>query len=200
MQHFSKTLGIISSSTAAILTVTFGVFIVLNNPMVYFIVAFFLAITVIIVSICLKEFIVSEKKFLINIAIAFVVIYALLVTLVYYTQIAIVLKGTLESELLQIVSDFPGTVFFYLDMLGYCFLCLGTFFMAFAIKENKLLRGFLFAHSALFIPTFLLPFLPINFASSDSSTGPLILVLWVAIFAPVCFLIAWYFKGQETQR
>ena len=198
----SKYLGVSSALLAALFTTLFGVFIVLNNPMLYFITCLFLAIAVVVMVISLKSFISLGKKVLAECAITFVVMYAVLVSMVYYTQVAVVLKGTLSTEMLLIVSDVPGTVFFYIDMFGYCFLCLATLFIAFAVEGNKMLKGFLFVHSAIFIPTFLLPFMPITFSTVQPAggevSGPLILVLWCIIFVPVCLLLAVYFGKQQT--
>jgi hypothetical membrane protein len=126
MSNWSKQLGIYSAILAGLLTILFGVFVALNNQMVYFTTVLFLAMAVVMMAISLKYFIVPEKKVFAECAVAFGVMYALLVSMVYYTQIAVVLKGTLSNDLLWIVSDFPGTVFFFLDMFGYCFLCLST--------------------------------------------------------------------------
>jgi hypothetical protein len=200
VSNYSKHLGMYSGLLAGLLTILFGIFVVLNNQMVYFTTVLFLPMVVVMMTISLKSFIIPEKKVLVECAVAFGVMYALLVSMVYYTQIAVVLKGTLNTNLLPIVSDFPGTVFFFLDMFGYCLLCLSTLFMAFAIGSgNRSLRAFLFIHSALFIPTFLLPFLPITFSASSDISGSLILVLWCIIFAPVCLLLARFFAKQKTK-
>ena len=203
--NYSAHLGMYAGLLAGLLTILFGVFVVLNNQMVYFTTVLFLATMVVIMLISLKTFINPQKKVLAECAVAFGVMYALLVSLVYYTQIAVVLKGTLTSDLLLIVSDFPGTVFFFLDMLGYCLLCLSTLFIVFAIGgDNKILRVFLLIHSSLFIPTFLLPFLPITFSVSSTShgdiSGSLILVLWCIVFAPVCLLLARYFAQHRNSQ
>jgi hypothetical protein len=86
--------------------------------------------------------------------------------------------------------------------LGYVFLCLATLFMAFSIDwSHKAFRVLLGIHSVIAIPTFLLPFLPISFSSSEASgqvSGPLILVAWCVIFIPVCLLATNYFRKQRT--
>lgn len=201
MDQFSKNLGIFSSLLAALLTTLFGVFVVLDNKLIYFTSVLFLSISVVIMIISMKTFIPPEKEVFVNCAAAFGIMYALLVSLVYYTQISIVLKGTLSNELLKIVSDSPGTVFFYIDMFGYCFLCIATLFMALAISRRDILfRVFLLIHSALFVPTFLLPFLPVSFSTSETSgstSGNFVLVAWCVIFIPVCLLLTRYFIKQK---
>jgi len=204
MKQFSKTLGIFSSLLAALLTTLFGIFVVLDAKFIYFTSVLFLSISVVMMIISMKTFIPPEKEVFVNCAIAFGIMYALLVSLVYYTQISVVLKGTLSNELLKIVSDSPGTVFFYIDMFGYCFLCLATLFMAFAInRRDVLFRVFLLIHSVLFVPTFLLPFLPVNFSTTETSgstSGNFVLVAWAAIFVPVCLLLTRYFLKQKTSN
>ena len=202
MSQYSRNLGIFTSLLAALLTTLFGVFVVLNDKLVYFTSVLFLSISVVIMIFSMKAFIPLEKEVFVNCATAFGIVYAILVSLVYYTQVSVVLKGTLSSDLLNIVSDSPGTVFFYIDMLGYCFLCLATLFMAFAVDRRDLLfRISLLIHSALFIPTFLLPFLPITFSTTESSgntSGNFVLLAWCIIFVPVCLLLARYFIRQKT--
>jgi len=198
--NYSKSLGLFSGLMAGLLTILFGVFVVLNNQMVYFTTVLFLAMVVVMMIISLKSFIAPEKKVFAECAFGFGAMYAILVSIVYYTQIAVVLKGTLNSDLLLIVSDIPGSVFFFLDMLGYVLLCLSTLFIAFAIGGgNRLLQVFLLIHSSLFIPTFLLPFLPITFNTQNDVSGSLILIMWCIIFAPVCFLLARYFAKHKTK-
>ena len=202
MNRYSKNLGIFSSVLAALLTTLFGVFVVLNDKLIYFTSVLFLSISVVIMIVSMKTFIPQQKEVFVSCAIAFGVVYAVLVSMVYYAQISVVLKGTLSSDLLNIVSDSPGTVFFFIDMLGYSFLCLATLFMAFAIDRRDLLfRISLLIHSALFIPTFLLPFLPITFSTAESSgstSGNFVLLAWCIIFVPVCLLLARYFIKQKT--
>ena len=204
MNQYSKNLGIFSSLIAALLTAIFGFFVVLDVKLIYFTSVLFLSISVVIMIISMKAFIPQEKEVFINCAVAFAIMYALFVSMVYYTQISVVLKGILSNELLKIVSDSPGTVFFYIDMFGYCFLCLATLFMAFAINPRDILfRIILLIHSALFIPTFLLPFLPITFSSSETSgnaNGNLVLIGWCVIFVPVCLLLTRYFFKQTTSN
>ena len=200
----AKYLGVYSSLLSALFTIAFGVFVILNNETIYFTSVLLLSLSVVIMIISMKPYISGEKKVFIDCGIAFGVMYAVFVSMVYYTQISVVRKGTLDSNLLKIVSDVPGTVFFYLDMFGYCLLCLATLFMAFAIeRNNRLFRVFLFIHSSLLIPTFLLPFLPISFSTNETSgtfSGALTLIVWCIIFIPVCLLLTRYFLKQKNHQ
>lgn len=200
--RYSILMGIIASLFAALFTALFGIFIVLDNKMIYFLACLLLSFSVVVMIVSIKAFIAQEKKSFINCAVAFAIMYAVLVGMVYYTQLSVVLKGTLNPDQMMIVSDAPGTVFFFIDMLGYVFLCLATLFMLLAIDRNyKLFRIFLGIHSVILIPTFLLPFLPISFSTSEASgqiSGPFILVVWCVIFIPVCLLAANYLRKQRN--
>jgi glycopeptide antibiotics resistance protein len=53
-----------------------------------------------------------------------------------------------------------------------------------------------------FIPTFLLPFLPITFSTNETSgtfSGALTLGFWCIIFIPVCLLLTRFFLKQNNQ-
>jgi hypothetical protein len=199
---YAKKLGVCSSIFSAFFTFFFGLFVLFNNQVIYFTLVLLLSLSVILMVIAMEAFISQGKKVFANCAIAFSIMYAVLVDIVYYTQISVVRMGTLSNEQLTIVSDFPGTVFFYLDMLGYCFLCMATLFIAFSVNRSyRLLRVFLFIHSSLVIPTFLLPFLPFTFNTNKTSgnlSGALILILWCMIFTPVCLLMTKYFLKQKN--
>lgn len=200
MNRSAIILGVGSSILAAIFTALFGIFIVLDNKLIYFLVCLLLAFWVVVMVVSLRELIDQNRKVFINCAIAFSIMYATLVSLVYYTQLAFVLKRALNPEMLSLISDAPGTAFFFIDMLGYVFLCLATLFIALAIRGYTPLRVLLWIHSLILVPTFLLPFLPVSFSTSEASgqvSGPLILVIWCVIFIPICLLLANYFLQQK---
>lgn len=199
----SRGLGIVSSVLAAIFTAIFAFFLVLDNKMVYFISCLFLSISVVVMTVSIKDFIPKNKSVFINCAIAFGIIYSVLVSMVYYTQISYVLTRPLSVDMLKIVSDAPGNIFFFIDMLGYVFLCLSTFFMALSVDRKYVaLRVFLFIHSLILIPTFLVPFLPVTYQTNEASgdvNGALILVGWSVIFVPICLMFTRFFiKEKQT--
>lgn len=200
MTQPAKHLGIVTSAMAALFTVLFCLFLVLDNKMVYFTTCLLLSLSVLMMVISMRTFIPLERRVLIDCAVAFSILYAMMVGMVYYTQISVVLKGTLDDRQLMIVSDEPGTVFFYLDMFGYCFLCMATLFMAFAIeKKYRFLKVFLMINGCIVIPTFLLPFMPITYGP-DNVFGVLILVVWGIIFTPLCGLLTKYFLHQGVSK
>ena len=195
-------MGIIASLIAALLTALFGIFVVLDNKTIYFLAVLLLSFSVIIMVISVRTFIAHEKETFINCAVAFTIAYAVLVSMVYFTQLSTVIKGILNADQQMIVSDAPGNVFFFIDMLGYVFLCVSTLFMLFAVeKRYRLFRVFLGIHSVMAIPTFLLPFLPISFSTNEASgqiSGNFILIVWCFVFIPVCLLAADYFRRQRN--
>ncbi len=89
---------------------------------------------------------------------AFLVMYAVIIALVYYAQLTSVrMDGALGEETPSIINyGRAGSLFFNYDLLGYGFMALCTFFFAFTVepKDNgdKVFRGLLWGHGAFFLP------------------------------------------------
>ncbi|HHV95434.1 MAG TPA: hypothetical protein GXX37_02995 [Clostridiaceae bacterium] len=135
--------------------------------------------------------------------IAFAVIYAVIIFLVYYAECTTVrLNASLSDEALSIISfGYTGSLFFNYDLLGYAFMSLSTFLMAFAVepetKYDKIFKWMLWIHGAFFLPCILIPLFPVFTESTDSIIGTIILEFWCIYFIPVCILGFGYFKRKE---
>jgi hypothetical protein len=127
---------------------------------------------------------------------AFSVIYAILVLIVYYATLTTVrLHGALGEEMLSIISiKHLGSLFFNYDILGYGFMALSTFFIGFTIipktKGDRVLRLLLWIHGIFFVPCFLFPMFPVFTPdmAGGNVIGALLLVVWCAYFLPICIL------------
>jgi hypothetical protein len=109
--------------------------------------------------ICLHYAATASLKVWTNIGVAFAVIYCVDVTLVYFTELTVVLpsqlKGQIDKEnvLLFDKSSFLMAV----DCLGYFFMSFSTFFSAFAFRKNTwLYRGLLW--NGVLMPVLILAF------------------------------------------
>jgi hypothetical protein len=92
---------------------------------------------------------------------AFSVVYAVLIFIVYYAMITTVrMDGALSGETLSIISyEHFGSLFFNYDLLGYGFMGLSTFFIGFTImptnKSDRVLRLLLWIHGIFFVTCWL---------------------------------------------
>jgi hypothetical protein len=129
---------------------------------------------------------------------------ALLIMLVYFAQLRrpVRLDG-LSGEDLRILDYKNFGLFFSYDLLGYAFMALATFFIAFAIAPrggaDKALRALLMIHGLFAVSCVLLPML--GLFSPDMAGGDLIGILvlefWCVYFIPVCVLSYLHFRRAD---
>jgi hypothetical protein len=120
-----------------------------------------LAPAFLVTMICLHYAADSAFKLLTAIGVAFAVLYAADVTIVYFTQLTMVLPAQLENEVneKQVLLFDRRTFLMAIDCLGYFFMSLSTLFAAFAFRGEKnkwLYRGLLY--NGLLLPVLILAF------------------------------------------
>lgn len=144
-----------------------------------------------------------ERKAVGLAGIAFAVIYAVIIFLVYYAECTTVrMNGTLSEETLSIISyGYLGSLFFNYDLLGYAFMGLSTFLIAFTLepesKGDKALRGMLWGHGIFFLSCLIVPMFPVFTSGASNIPGTILLEIWCAYFLPVCILGYKYFCGKR---
>lgn len=172
-----KKIGRPAAILAAIFAATYSVFALLSVFMLIphpydlfwqFLPSFLLAIVFVITIVCLHYSVKAENKIYTAIATAFAVVYCVCVTIVYFTQLAVVVPAQLQHKIddnhLLAFSD--GSFMVAVDCIGYGMMSLTTLFAAIAIKRvgrNKwlyrslLCNGLLtpFVITAFFVPAFL---------------------------------------------
>ena len=135
--------------------------------------------------------------------IAFSVIYAVLVFIVYYAECSTIrLNDNLSETTLNIISyEKLGSLFFNYDLLGYAFMALSTFFISFTVKVNdrvsKYLKVLLMLHGIFFIGCLFMPMFPIFKSGTNSIIGTIILEIWCLYFLPICILGYKYFCRES---
>lgn len=151
-------------------------------------------------------FINNENKSLGFIALSFAIIYAILIMIVYYTQLTTVRLTNLSDEIDGLLNYSKFGLFFNYDLLGYAFMALATFFIGIKLeiknKQEKILKYLLCIHGIFAIACFLLPILGVfsaNMAGGDI-IGIIILVFWCIYFMPVCVLSYKYFKNRGGDK
>lgn len=110
-----------------------------------FLPSLFLASAFVVSMICLHYSTEENLKIWTALGCAFALMYAPLVSMVYFSQLTVVIPALLKGELNAThVLYFPGRTFLMsVDCLGYFFMSLSTFFAAFAFKGNSNLSGFI---------------------------------------------------------
>ncbi len=144
----------------------------------------------------------NEAKATSYTAIAFAAIYSTFVILVYFAQLTTVRLENLSTEATNLLNYTQFGLFFNYDLLGYAFMALATFFIAWSIQTqtngDKWLRGLLFIHGIFAISCVVMPILGLFHAhmQGGSEIGVLALLFWCAYFIPICVLSFLHFKRQ----
>ena len=140
--------------------------------------------------------------------VAFAVVYALLIFIVYYAMLTTVrMNDSLSEETLSIIKyEHLGSLFFNYNLLGYGFMGLSTFFIGFTVaprkKGDSALRLLLWIHGVFFISCFLIPMFPVFTPDMDDGTviGTLVLLVWCIYFLPICILSWRYFTKKSGKH
>ena len=111
-----------------------------------FLPSLFLAPVFLIAIICLHYAATASLRIWTAIGMCFAILYCADVTMVYFTQLTVIipteLKGDLQEK--QVLLFDRKTFLMAVDCLGYFFMSFSTFFAAFAFRNNKwLYRGLL---------------------------------------------------------
>lgn len=127
----------------------------------------------------------KENSAAAKIGVAIGVIYSTIISIVYFTQLTTVLHKTADEKVLQAFSFLSsGSWLFNLDLLGYGFLSISTFFIGLTIQEkskiDKALKLLLMIHGMFFI-CMLVPILPLP-ATNQGVGGTIALICWCLFF------------------
>lgn len=139
-----------------------------------------------------------------DIGMAFAVIYAGTVLLVYFAQTTSVRLDPLNEQAMRLLDYTRGGLFFGYDLLGYGMMALSTFFTGLAInaktKADQWLKTLMLVHGVFFFPCFLMPMTGIfsSMADGEESMGGVIaLEFWCAYFLPVAVLSWLHFRKSD---
>jgi hypothetical protein len=136
-------------------------------------------------------------------AMAFAAVYAVLIVIVYFTQLTTVRLSLLSPQAAALLDYGNYGLMFNLDLLGYAFMALATFFIGLTIKAetkaDKWLKALLLIHGVFAVTCFVMPMLGI-FApgmTGGDLIGTLVLEFWCAYFTPVCILAYVHFRRKR---
>ncbi len=137
-------------------------------------------------------------------AMAFAIIYAVLIFLVYFAQTTSVRLDSLDGQAMKILDYSRGGLFFNYDLLGYGMMALSTFFTGLTIdaktKADKLLKRLMLIHGIFFFSCFLMPMTGIFSSMQNGGVnvgGVITLEIWCAYFMPVGILSWKHFRNYK---
>lgn len=135
---------------------------------------------------------------------AFAVVYAALILIVYFAQLTVVRFGTVGEQAMSILDFQKGGLFFNYDLLGYGMMALSTFFVGLTIRAetkcDKWLKGLMLLHGIFYPACLIMPMTGMfsSMASGSSSMGGVIaLECWCAYFTPIAILSIKHFTKDS---
>lgn len=190
----NRKLGMTVSLINAAAVTGFGVSMLIGADLGSYFFSLFIAFSF-VPMMCVYSYFSDERvKSAGNTAVGFAVMYAAIISLVYFAQLTTVRAGGLTPQALNILDFQRFGLFFNFDMLGYAMMSLSTFFAGLTVepksKNDKLLKRLLLIHGVFFISCIILPMLGLFTAGSDEAdfTGVAILTFWCLYFLPIDIL------------
>lgn len=128
------------------------------------------------------------------VAVGFALMYATVISLVYFAQLTTVRAGGLSVQATALLDFKQFGLFFNYDMLGYALMALSTFFAGLTVcvksRADKWLKVFLLIHGVFFISCFIFPMLGLFTPDMTGSDwmGTALLEFWCIYFIPVSIL------------
>lgn len=152
-----------------------------------------LPIAFIILMVTIHDCASKQSKIWANIALAFAVIYAVLVSIVYFVEITVVVPLTTQGEADQValLTFGFGTFMFAIDILGYGFMSLATLFAVPIFDGGGLER---WIRRALFVNGCLAPVIVLQILYA-----PLwhLAALWAVSFPAATVMLAVWFRRMQ---
>ena len=146
----------------------------------------------------------ESRRVAANTGMAFAVVYAVLIFLVYFAQTTSVRFGGLSEQAQRILDFQRGGLIFNYDLLGYGMMALSTFFMGLSVQADstadKWMKALMVIHGIFFFGCFIMPMTGAFASMSDGRTntgGAAALAAWCAYFLPIGILAYRHF-GKEN--
>lgn len=144
-----RTLGLYSGLVALITSIAYGipqilsVVGVLEEPwdlLLMFAPSLVLSWSVVVLMVCIHHYASSDKKIWSHLGMVFAVVYAVMVGIVYFSQLTVVIPAMFEDETTGLETQLfeEGTVMVAVDGLGYGMLSISTLFAAKVFAGGKL--------------------------------------------------------------
>lgn len=144
----------------------------------------------------------AEHQIAAKAGMAFAVIYAIFVLLVYFAQTTTVRLDTMTDQAVRLLDYSRGGLMFSYDLLGYGMMALSTFFLGLTIRGHdrvdQWLRRLMIIHGIFFFGCFIMPMTGVFSSMADGGTsvgGVIALECWCAYFLPVGILAFFHFRS-----
>ena len=199
----NRKIGMVSSLVTMLAVASFALCMLLNSLMGSYLASMFIAWGFLPMVCAFAARARDEARAAALTGVAFAAVYCVLIAVVYFTQLTAVRLSPLSEEALSILDYTRFGLFFSLDLLGYAFMALSTFFLGLTInptgRADRWLRGLLMVHGVFAVTCVVFPILGLfkpGMAGGDL-IGVLVLEFWCAYFLPVCALAYRFFKCAE---
>lgn len=194
----------IGSAVVAAAVFLFAVCLIINFPFGSYFVCMFLPIGYIMMAAGLHDESYESRRVAANTGMAFAVVYAVLIFLVYFAQTTSVHLGGLSEQAQDILDFQRGGLMFNYDLLGYGMMALSTFFMGLSVqadgRADKWMKALLMIHGLFFFGCFIMPMTGVFVSMSDggiNTGGAAALVAWCAYFFPIGILAYKHFGRKN---
>lgn len=197
----NRRIGMISSGVTLFCVALFALFMLIGMSFAAYAICIVLACGYVIMTSSFAAYSGKDTEAAKYAGLAFAVIYAVFVILVYFAQITTVAQNDLSMELTQLLDYQKFGLFFNYNLLGYGMLSISTFFIGLTIspegREDKVLRTLLLIHGVFTVVIFI-PLLGIFNADmvGGNIIGIAVLEIWCLYFIPICFLSYRHFKRK----
>jgi hypothetical protein len=193
--------GVISAITVSITVLLFAIGMIIGQSSMSYFVCIILSWGYVTLSCAFYAKASTSHKVFALAGVAFAIFYAVIIDIVYFTQLTTVLHKSASEEILQVLSyEHLGSLMFNLNLFGYGIMALSTFMIGMAIipntKSDKWLKALLLIHGVFVIPCVILPMLNVfgTMGAGGDIIGVLVLIVWCAYFLPVGILSWVHFK------
>lgn len=196
----------IGAATVTLTVFLFAVFILAGFLPGQFFVCSLLPLGFIMMSAGFQHESEADRRVSANIGMVFAAVYAVLVLLVYFSQLAFVRFESLTEQAERVLSFIPGSLMFGYDLLGYGMMSLSTFFTGLSMKPrskpDKWLRCLMMIHGVFFLGCFFMPITGVfsTASASESVGGNIALLFWCVYFIPIGILSFGHFGKNDRQR
>lgn len=143
-----RTYGYWSGLSAAIFSIIYSIFQLLTVAKMLtppwdiagmFLPSFLLAVSFVILMTCVYFYASEEKKLQAMLGLVFAILYAVLVSIVYFTELAVVIPAMLKNNTqgLDVLIPGPNSFMISVDALGYGFMSVSTLFACSVFAEHR---------------------------------------------------------------
>ncbi len=200
----NRSLGIVASIVVAAATASFAISMLVDNAPLSWGTSLILSWGYVVLAGSLTAESTESRKAAAYSGLAFAVMYACFVGVVYFVQLTTVQQNGASADIMKQLSYAEhGSLMFNLDLFGYGMMAASTFFIGLSLvatsTPDRVLRALLILHGVFAPACVLLPIFNV-FGSMQGDSGDFIgvavLLLWCVYFFPVAVLAFVHFRGR----